>query len=528
MKNRKPVPAVALIAGGAGDRELLSVRAAAMLDSAEVVVCDPEVTGLLTGLDVEVLDIPTAPTDAPAVAKALTEQARAGRHAVRIFAGDPVLDGRVLAEAKALHRSKVPFEILPCAAGISGMAAYAGIGLTGPKAKQLRVVDLLSGEVDSETLADATATLVIRNAADSAAAIAKAALAAGRTPGTGLVIVRSGTTVEQQTLITTLGDAAADIKAAKLTGNGDVFLGDGVSTAGALGWFESRPLFGWRVLVPRTKDQAGELSARLRVFGAVPVEVPTISVEPPRTPQQMERAIEGIEAGRYQWIAFTSVNAVRAIRERFEQRGLDARHLAGLKIAAIGETTAEALREFGVRADLVPPVESQSSAGLLEVWPERDPELDPIGRVFLPRADIATEKLVAGLEDLGWEVDDITAYRTVRAAPPAAEIREAIKTGGFDAVVFTSSSTVRNLVGIAGKPHASTVIAAIGPETAATAVEHGLKVAVQPAQAKIEPLVAALAEHGEQLRQAALDNGERTWRPSKRRGAGRRRAAAKA
>ncbi len=256
--------------------------------------------------------------------------------------------------------------------------------------------------------------------------------------------------------------------------------------------------------------------------------MPPTRVAPPRTPQQMERAIEGIEAGRYQWIAFTSVNAVRAIRERFEQRGLDARHLAGLKIAAIGEATADALREFGVRADLVPPAQSQSSAGLLEVWPDRDPELDPIGRVFLPRADIATEKLVAGLEELGWEVDDITAYRTVRAAPPAAEIREAIKTGGFDAVVFTSSSTVRNLVGIAGKPHATTVIAAIGPETAATAVEHGLKVAVQPAQAKIEPLVMALAEHGEALRQAALDNGERTWRPSKRRGAGRRRAAAKA
>ena len=181
----------------------------------------------------------------------------------------------------------------------------------------------------------------------------------------------------------------------------------------------------------------------------------------------------GIESGRYQWIAFTSINAVRAIRERFEQRGLDARHLAGLKIAAIGEATAAALQDFGVRADLLPPAEAQSSAGLLEVWPDRDPELDPIGRVFLPRADIATEKLVAGLTELGWEVDDITAYRTVRAAPPAAEIREAIKTGGFDAVVFTSSSTVRNLVGIAGKPHATTVIAAIGPETANTAVEHG-------------------------------------------------------
>jgi uroporphyrinogen III methyltransferase/synthase len=367
--------------------------------------------------------------------------------------------------------------------------------------------------------------LVIRNAADSAAALAKAALAAGRTPSTPMAIVRGGTTVEQQTLLTSLGEAAADIKAAKLTGNGDVFIGDAVSTAGSLGWFESRPLFGWRVLVPRTKDQAGQLSAQLRVFGAVPVEVPTISVEPPRTPQQMERAIEGIEAGRYQWIAFTSVNAVRAIRERLEGRGLDARHLAGLKVAASGETTAAALQDFGVRADLVPSADAQSSAGLLEAWPDRDPELDPIGRVFLPRADIATEKLVAGLAELGWEVDDITAYRTVRAAPPAAHIREAIKTGGFDAVVFTSSSTVRNLVGIAGKPHATTVIAAIGPETAATAIDHGLKVAVQPDQAKIEPLVLALAEHGEQLRATALENGERTWRPSKRRGAGRRRAS---
>ena len=525
MKIRKPVPAVALLAGGSGDPELLSVRGAAMLDNADVVVCDPEVQALLAGRDVQVLDIATAPTDASAVAKALVEQARAGHHVVRVFAGDPILDGRVLAEAKALHRSKVPFEILPCASDVSGVAAYAGIGLIGPKCKQLRVVDLLSGEVHSETLADASATLVIRNAADSAAGLAKAALAAGRTPATAIVVVRGGTTVEQQTVVTTLGEAAADLKAAKLTGNGDVFIGDGVGSAGALGWFESRPLFGWRVLVPRTKDQAGDLSAQLRLFGAVPVEVPTISVEPPRTPQQMERAIEGIESGRYQWIAFTSVNAVRAIRERFEQRGLDARHLAGLKIAAIGESTAAALLDFGVRADLVPPVDAQSSAGLLDVWPDRDQELDPIGRVFLPRADIATEKLVAGLEDLGWEVDDITAYRTVRAAPPAAEIREAIKTGGFDAVVFTSSSTVRNLVGIAGKPHATTVIAAIGPETAATAAEHGLKVAVQPAQAKIEPLVAALAAHGEQLRHTARENGERAWRPSKRRGAGRRRAA---
>ena len=131
----------------------------------------------------------------------------------------------------------------------------------------------------------------------------------------------------------------------------------------------------------------------------------------------------------------------------------------------------ESLVEFGVRPDLVP-TEDQTTSGLLEEWPPYDSLTDPINRVFLPRADIATDTLVAGLTELGWEVEDVTAYRTVRAAPPPAETREAIKSGGFDAVLFTSSSTVRNLVGIAGKPHATTVIACIGPATAKTAEEH--------------------------------------------------------
>ena len=111
--------------------------------------------------------------------------------------------------------------------------------------------------------------------------------------------------------------------------------------------------------------------------------------------------------------------------------------------------------------------------------------LDPVDRVLLPRADIATETLAAGLRDRGWEIDDVTAYRTVRAAPPPAPIREAIKTGGFDAVCFTSSSTVRNLVGIAGKPHARTIVACIGPQTAETAREFGLRVDVQPEEARV-------------------------------------------
>jgi uroporphyrinogen III methyltransferase/synthase len=214
------------------------------------------------------------------------------------------------------------------------------------------------------------------------------------------------------------------------------------------------------------------------------------------------------------------------VREKFEEYGLDARAFSGLKIAAVGEKTAASLLDWGLRADLTPSGE-QSARGLVEDWPPYDELLDPINRVFLPRADIATETLVAGLVGLGWEVDDVTAYRTVRAAPPPAPTREAIKAGKFDAVVFTSSSTVRNLVGIAGKPHASTIIAVIGPQTAKTAEEHGLRVDVMAPNPSAEELADALADFGAARRAAMLDAGQPVTRPSERRPSGRRRASSK-
>ena len=260
-----------------------------------------------------------------------------------------------------------------------------------------------------------------------------------------------------------------------------------------LSWYETKPLFGWKVLVPRTKDQAAPMVARLRTYGAHSEEVPTISVEPPRSPLQMDKAIRGLVEGRYEWVAFTSVNAVKAVREKFEEYGLDARAFSGLKVAAVGEVTAQALQAWGIEPDLVPSGE-QSAAGLSAEFPPYDDVLDPINRVFLPRADIATETLAEGLKALGWEVEDVTAYRTVRATPPPAPVREAIKTGKFDAVVFTSSSTVRNLVGIAGKPHPQTIIAVIGPATARTCEEHGLRVDVVASKPSVVDLADALGQ----------------------------------
>jgi uroporphyrinogen III methyltransferase/synthase len=156
---------------------------------------------------------------------------------------------------------------------------------------------------------------------------------------------------------------------------------------------------------------------------------------------------------------------------------------------------------WGIKPDLVPS-EDQSSEGLVADWPEYDAAYDALDRVLLPRADIATETLAAGLLEKGWQIDDVTAYRTVRAAPPPAETREAIKAGGFDAVVFTSSSTVRNLVGIAGKPHASSIIAVIGPQTAKAAEELGLRVDVTASSPSAAVLVDALATFGRERREA--------------------------
>ena len=361
------------------------------------------------------------------------------------------------------------------------------------------------GDVDWAALAQTPGTLLITAAPNEIGKVAAALVEHGRPGDTPVAVTVDGTTTDQRTVTSTLdrieADATPMINATPTPPTEAVIsVGPVVATRNKLSWWETRPLFGWTVLVPRTKEQAAILSEMLRGYGASPLEVPTIAVEPPRTAAPMDRAITGLVSGRYQWVAFTSVNAVKAVREKVEERSLDARAFAGVKVAAIGEATAEALRKFGIRPDLVPSGQ-QTSEGLLADWPEYDSSLDLLDRVLLPRADIATDTLVAGVKERGWQVDDVTAYRTVRAAPPPAPIREALKGGRVDAVVFTSSSTVRNLVGIAGKPHETTVIAVIGPATAATAQELGLRVDVQAPEASIPALVNALAEFAAEHRE---------------------------
>lgn len=523
-----PQGSVSFVGVGPGDPALVTTRVRDLLTRADVVAGDLTSLAAVVAAYVpeksERLEL-TEDTVTPAEAgRVLARHAKDGKQVVRLYPGDPFIDGHAAEHVAAFVRHGVPYEVAPGLPVSTAVPTYAGIPLLAGKIRDARFADLGVAEPDWDTFAAGTATLVLVNVEDRLKEITGLLVKAGRDGSTPASVTVEGTTTRQKTIEATLETLAAEVKAAKLTGPFVLVVGSSVPMRDKLSWFETKPLFGWRVLVPRTKEQAGVLSNLLRQYGAVPEEVPTISVEPPRNPQQLDRAITGLVTGRYQWVAFTSVNAVRAVREKFEDYGLDARAFAGLKVAAVGDKTAEAIKAWGIKPDLVPATD-QSTAGLLEIWPPYDRLLDPINRVFLPRADIATETLVAGLIELGWEVDDVTAYRTVRAAPPPAPTREAIKTGKFDAVAFTSSSTVRNLVGIAGKPHATTVIAVIGEQTAKTAEEHGLRVDVRAETPSVEVLAEALADFGARRRAAQIEAGEPVTKPSERRPGSRRRSS---
>jgi uroporphyrinogen III methyltransferase / synthase len=548
-RGRKTKPGrITFVGSGPGDPGLLTTRARTVLANAALVFTDPDVPEAVLALagcelpppsgpepaqatkpadtDAETSDADTAPAilpylrvgpggpdirpalgDPAEVAKTLATEARTGVDVVRLVAGDPLSVDAVITEVNALAKTHLNFEIVPGLPDTTAVPTYAGL----PLGSAHTVADV-RGDVDWAALAAAPGPLILHATASHLPDAARTLIEYGLADTTPAVVTANGTTCQQRSVETTLAGLldkntlAGTEPTGPLAGPSPTSVGPLVATIGKtvanrakLNWWESRALYGWTVLVPRTKDQAGEMSEKLVGHGAVPIEVPTIAVEPPRSPAQMERAVKGLVDGRFQWVVFTSTNAVRAVWEKFNEFGLDARAFSGVKIACVGQATADRVRAFGINPELVPSGE-QSSLGLLDEFPPYDDVFDPVNRVLLPRADIATETLAEGLRERGWEIEDVTAYRTVRAAPPPASTREMIKTGGFDAVCFTSSSTVRNLVGIAGKPHARTIVACIGPKTAETAAEFGLRVDVQPDVAAVGPLVEALAEHAARLR----------------------------
>ncbi|AXE37904.1 Uroporphyrinogen-III C-methyltransferase [Acidipropionibacterium virtanenii] len=510
---------------GPGDPGLLTLSAVKAIGRAQrIVIDDPDQKALLEAGEValapgaEIIEA-LSPLE---VTEALITAAGRGLEVVRLVGGDPFLDGDVASEAAALAVADYDVDVIPGVSPMTAIPEYAGVTLNGHDAQLigpdacLRDLDGRGGRWSS------TGLIVVATTAARVGDVVRHAIDSGREQTEPAVITRNGGTTQQVSTTTTLEALPGAVTRAGDDEPVHVVIGHVLDDPqdDRLDWFESKPLFGWSVLIPRTRDHSATLPSRLQDYGAHSLDVPTISMEPPRTPQQMDKAIRGLVEGRYEWVVFTSANAVRAVREKLEGLGLDSRAYSGLRIAAIFDSTVKTLAQWGVKPDLVPEGE-QSTAALAAVFPAFDDALDPINRVFVPRADIATESLSADLSGLGWEVEDVIGYRTVRAAPPPADTREAIKTGAFDAVVFTSSTTVRNLVGIAGKPHRHTVVAAIGPRTAETCEEHGLQVDVIAPEPEAISLADALADFAARRRDELLASGRPVVRPSQRKRRGR-------
>ncbi|KHO30277.1 uroporphyrin-III methyltransferase [Corynebacterium minutissimum] len=541
---------VVFVGAGPGNPDLLTVRAREVLETSAIAVTDAEVSSgvremvalqvpvpqeLIDAAEEEYERICAAAKEAGARRKPLrpapptaavfeepegdvVKQLRGaleraeGRDVIRLVTGNPLNRESIKAEISAVANAGMEFQVVPGMSLPSTVPSFAGIALGATYTE----ADITEG-ADWDELASATQPLVLQATADDLPVISRELVERGMPAETEAYVTVHGTTRLQRTHETTLGTLGK--LDAELPGVLVVTLGRSFDDRSKYSWWENRSLYGWRVLVPRTKEQAAAMSARLAGHGAIPQSVPTISVEPPRNPAQMDRAIKGIVEGRYKWIVFTSVNAVSAVWDKIAELGLDARDFAGVHLAAVGQKTADAIRAKGMIPEVMPKPTKQNAEGLVEVFPTYVEDIDAVGRVLLPRADIAGDVLVDGLLDLGWEVDDVVAYRTVRAAPPAAEIRDMIKSGGFDAVAFTSPSTVRNLVGIAGKPHARTIIACIGPSTKAAAEEVGLRVDVVPEIADVPMLVDALADHVAALRAAGNLPAPRKKRRSRKKSA---------
>ncbi len=484
---------VYLVGAGPGDPALLTLRAAEVLATADVVVYDRLSVASLLDLapaDAERISVGKQPggprTSQEDINALLVARGRAGQQVVRLKGGDPFVFARGGEEAAALAAAGVAFEVVPGITSAVAVPAYAGIPVTMRYSSTSFTVvtgheDPAKGEgsVNWEAVAALGGTVVVLMGAARCRAICDRIIAGGMDPDTPAAAVRWGTRPNQRTLRATLATLA------DLDPQPPATIVIGEVAAADLAWFENRPLFGRRIVVTRAQPQAAALAADLRRRGAEATELPVIAFEPPEDVGRLERAAS--EVGQYDWVVLTSPTGVA----RFFEQLRDARSLGGVRVAAIGPGTAAALAQRNVVADLVP--EQYVAEALLEalsdeVGPEEAGPGGP-GRVLIPRAETARDVLPDGLAAAGWDVDVVPAYRTVA---PAADPDAAARLADAEVITFTSSSTVTNFVDAYGADAAPEVVATIGPITTATARDRGLEVAVEAAEHTVDGLIAAL------------------------------------
>ncbi|MFL5539460.1 MAG: uroporphyrinogen-III C-methyltransferase [Longimicrobiaceae bacterium] len=496
---------VYLVGAGPGDPGLLTLRAAELLERADVLVYDALAAPEIVERAAKAERIYAGKRGGRANVMSQEEISAllvelAGKHAVvvRLKGGDPFVFGRGGEEALELARAGVPFEVVPgITAGIAG-PAYAGIPVTHRGLSTS--VTLVTGhedpakagtDVDWTALGRGTGTLVFYMSVGKMEENFARLMEAGRSPDTPAAAVEWGTHPRQRTVAGTLATLPALAREANVGAPSVVVVGDVVSLRGELAWFDRRPLSGKRVVVTRARAQASGFAASLRELGAEVVQLPVIRIAPPDDPAPLREAAEA--AGSFDWIVFTSANGVDRFFSVLTEAGRDARALGGVSLCAIGPATAEALAKHGIRADLVP--DEYVAEAALEALAAAG---DLAGkRVLIPRAAEARAVLPEGLREHGAEVVEVAAYRTVRDGSGAEEVRRALGAGEIDWVTFTASSTVRSFVELAGTGVGRARVASIGPITSATVRELGIEVDVEAKEYTIPGLLQAIRESEE-------------------------------
>lgn len=505
---RPPCGMVYLVGAGPGDPGLLTLKGRACLAEADVVLYDYLANPALLAHakpTAELLYVGRrgrgAYADQAAINRAIIEHAQAGRTVVRLKGGDPFVFGRGGEEAEAVAQAGLPFEIVPGVTAATAVPAYAGIPVTHRTLAS--TVAFVTGHEDPTKeaeavewpkLATANGTMVFFMGMKTLPGIVTRLLGEGRAPETPIALIERGTWGTQRTISGTLRDILEKSAAAQFEPPTLIVVGEVVRLREQLNWFETKPLFGKRIVVTRARTQAAEFSRRLIAAGADPVECPTIETVPPRSWDAIDGALA--QFATFQWLIFTSVNGIGPFMARLHHAGLDTRALAGLKICCIGPRTADELHRHGLRADLVP-AEFQAE-GVLEAL-----KAHPLRgrRVLIPRAEVAREILPEQLREMGAEVLVAPVYRTVRPEAAFEALQQALRAGEIDMLTFTSSSTVRNFVELFSdqaamqQATARVAIACIGPITAGTAQDCGLHVTVQAAENTVPALAEAIVAH---------------------------------
>lgn len=506
MGQRTDMGKVWLVGAGPGDPELITWRGMRILQSCEVVLHDALSHPALLDLcpQAEIVDVgkrfgqPSAPQ--PEITRRLIELARAGKRVVRLKGGDPLLFARGAEEALALAEAGIPFEIVPGIASPVAASAYAGISLThrdlSSSVTFITGSDREGREWSPEAwrkLATATGTICVLMGMRRIEPITQAIIDGGRDAATPAVVVQWAAHPRQRVVEGTLGDIAARVRQEQVTNPAVIIVGDVVSLRRQMAWFDTQPLFGQRILVPRPVHQAQETARAIRDRAAEPLLAPAIEIGPPPDPERLRRAVR--EAGSYDWVVFTSVNGVEQFFRALEEEKLDARVFGSARLAVIGPRTERALRARGLLADRVAPeyVAEALVDSLLEVH-----QREPFGRVLLARAKVARDVIPDRLRALGVEVDVVAAYETQPVSGAQAERLAELLRGSVDVVLLTSSSMVQSLVAALGadatEALAKVVVACIGPVTTDTARALGLRVDVVAESYTVDGLLGALED----------------------------------